>query len=548
MVHSPLRLHWDAWRTALSAHPDEVFAQYILRGIWQGFRIGFDPAQLLVSARRNCPSVWEHPEVVEQYVSREITAGRMIGPFPPHMIPGLHISRMGVVPKGHVPGKWRLITDLSFPRDASVNDGINPRLCSLQYTSVERVARAAQSMGTGALLAKIDVQSAYRLVPVHPVDRLLLGIRWGDACYVDGMLPFGLRSAPKIFTAVADALEWCFRQQGVSTVDHYLDDYIIIGPPNSTVCQEHLVTVLSVCESLGVPIATEKLEGPSSCLTFLGIEIDTVAGVLRLPEDKLSRLHHQLHRWSKRRACRRRQLESLIGLLQHACRVVRPGRSFLRQMIALLGHSHRPYHRIRLNRRFKADLMWWRTFLSSWNGVYVFPPTASPQVSFASDASGLWGCGAWCGTKWLQYQWPPQADPHHIAFLELVAVLLACAAWGPEWRGCRVLCWCDNEAAVHVIAARTCRDRGLMHLLRCLFFLEASLQFELTAKHIPGLHNGLADDLSRNRLSAFVSKVPRAQRDPTPFPPGMPLVLLDATLDWTSPTWTRLFSSTAARE
>ncbi len=356
-------------------------------------------------------------------------------------------------------------------------------------------------------MAKLDVQAAYRLIPVHPDDRPLLGVQWGDAWYVDGMLPFGLRSAPKIFTAVADALEWCTRQRGVTEIDHYLDDFITIGSPGSSTCQDNLTVILEACDSLGVPIAAEKLEGPTTCLTFLGIEIDTTVGVLRLPREKLTRLHQELRKWSHRRSCRRRQLESLIATLQHACRVVRPGRSFLRRMIALLCHSYRPYHRIRLNRHFRADLLWWRTFVSTWNGVYVFPPTAATHLSFASDASGHWGCGAWSGTDWLQYRWPPEARAHHIAFLELVAVLLACAVWGRGWQGCRILCWCDNEAAVHATAARSCRDRGLMHLLRCLFFLEASFQFELTARHIAGIHNSLADDLSRNRLSASFSKV-----------------------------------------
>ena len=173
------------------------------------------------------------------------------------------MNRMGVIPKGHTPGKWRLITDLSFPPLASVNDGIDRELSSLHYTSVEKVARAAQRLGKSALLAKLDVQAAYRLIPVHPEDRLLLGVRRGDADYVDGRLPFGLRSAPKIFTAVADALEWCLRLQGVAAVDHYLDDYITIGPPHSNICQLNLTKILGVCEALGVPIAPEKLEGPS---------------------------------------------------------------------------------------------------------------------------------------------------------------------------------------------------------------------------------------------------------------------------------------------
>ena len=128
-------------------------------------------------------------------------------------------------------------------------------------------------------------------------------------------------------------------------------------------------TISAVCESLGVPLAVDKTEGPTSCLTYLGIEIDTVAGILRLPREKLDRLRADLQRWTGQKTCRRQQLESLIGLLHHACRVVRPGRSFLRHMIALLQHAHRPYHHIRLTKQFSADVAWWRTFIVMWNDV-----------------------------------------------------------------------------------------------------------------------------------------------------------------------------------
>ena len=83
---------------------------------------------------------------------------------------------------------------------------------------------ALRSLGRGALIAKLDVKAAYRLIPVHPEDRPLLGIEWRGAQYVDAMLPFGLCSAPKIFTAVADGLEWILRQRGIRHIDHYLDD------------------------------------------------------------------------------------------------------------------------------------------------------------------------------------------------------------------------------------------------------------------------------------------------------------------------------------
>ena len=78
-------------------------------------------------------------------------------------------------------------------------------------------------------MAKTDIRPAYRLIPVHQKDRIWLGMKWEKLVYVDGMLPFGLRSAPKLFNAVADALEWCIHKQGVGMVHHYLDDFVVIN-------------------------------------------------------------------------------------------------------------------------------------------------------------------------------------------------------------------------------------------------------------------------------------------------------------------------------
>ena len=541
-VSSPLLACLAAWCDSLRHHPDAVFASYVIEGLQHGFKIGFDYSCPLQSATRNMGSATSHPEVVDAYIQGEVSRGRMLGPLPQSMAEGLHVNRMGVIPKGHAPGKWRLITDLSFPERGNVNDGIDEALCSLQYTSVERIAVAAQALGDGALMAKLDVQSAYRLLPVHPTDRALLGIEWRGELYADGMLPFGLRSAPKIFTAVADALEWIVRRRGVRYVDHYLDDYITFGAPRSGECAEALDTICQACADLGVPLAMDKLEGPSTRLTFLGIEVDMGEGVLRLPQDKLARLRAALGRWSDRRSCTKRELQSLIGTLQHACRVVRPGRAFLRQMIDLLRIPRRPHHHVRLNSSFRADLRWWSTFVAQWNGVAVVPPSSPPGSTMTSDASGHWGCGAWHGREWFQYQWPSGCEHHHIAYKELFAALLACATWGAMWRGKRILWRCDNQAAVHAIGRRSCRDSTLMHLIRCLFFFEAVYQFNLEAEHLPGRDNILADDLSRDRRLSFLSKAPHMRRDPAVVPPLLPAALL-ANIDWTSPRWIETFTA-----
>ena len=124
---------------------------------------------------------------------------------------------------------------------------------------MDKVAQAAGRLGVGTLLVKLDVRSAYRLIPVHPDDCPLLGFQWQGVQYVDGMLPFGLRSAPKIFATVADALEWVACQRGVPEIDHYLDDFVTLGPHATADCQKNLDIIIQTCVDLGIPLALEKL-------------------------------------------------------------------------------------------------------------------------------------------------------------------------------------------------------------------------------------------------------------------------------------------------
>ena len=182
------------------------------------------------------PSALEQPDTVQRYIADELAKGRMLGPVTPDLHSSLHINRFGVIPKGHNTGKWRLITDLSFPEGSNVNDRIEPELCSLSYMTVDDVEKVVFDIGKGALLGKVDIESAYRLVPVHPQDRVLQAVKWGGKVYVDPMLPFGLRSAPKVFNAVADALNWILCQAGIDFAMYYLDDFIVIGAPGSDQC------------------------------------------------------------------------------------------------------------------------------------------------------------------------------------------------------------------------------------------------------------------------------------------------------------------------
>ena len=187
-------------------------------------------------------------------------------------------------------------------------------------------------------------------------------------------------------------------------VEHYLDDYITWGH-GSGVCEQNLEVMLSYCQNLsycqklGVPVSVEKCAAPSSKLTFLGFELDTISMAVRLPEEKLPRIKLLVQKWMGRRACRKRDLESLLGHLQHAAAVVRPGRTFMRRLIELLSAFQDREHWIRLSEETCSDLCWWAHFMERWNRVALIPSRAPLVTPLISDASGSWGCRAYWGNK-----------------------------------------------------------------------------------------------------------------------------------------------------
>ena len=112
-------------------------------------------------------------------------------------------------------------------------------------------------------MAKLDIKSAFRIATVHLEDRFLLGVQWDNRIYVDMVLPFGLRSAPKFSMQT----HWC-------GLPNKRDEFITTGEPFFTECPSNLEVLLDTCRSLSVPIAEDKTVLLTTMITFLGIEID----------------------------------------------------------------------------------------------------------------------------------------------------------------------------------------------------------------------------------------------------------------------------------
>ena len=381
--------------------------------------------------------------------------------------------------------------------------------------------------GQDALMAKIDLKAAFRLIPVQAADWVHLGICWRGQFYVDTCLPFGLRSAPALFNHYAEALDWIMANNYGAQLLHYLDDFLLVGPPGKDTCQEAMSRMLTVCDQLGIPVASEKLEGPTTALTFLGIVLNTSAQQLRLPPDKLEELTGLIRSWLSRHKATKRELLSLIGMLSFAAKVVPAGRLFLRRLIDLSTTVRKLHHHISLNAEARADIRWWDSFLPSWNGVAMFLDpewTAADSLQLYTDASGSLGFGAYFNSTWFRGDWQPhQRLPlRSIQWQELFAIVAAASTWGHLWSGLRIHFHCDNLPIVQAWARQSAKHPDLMRLLQTLFLVAAQHSFTIRLSHLPGRLNSIADALSRNNLPLFFTLAPQADPQPTLTPHHLP--------------------------
>ena len=198
---------------------DEEKLSFIREGLTEGFHLGCVgvPDTVLSKNHRNAD---QHPEVITQFIAKGQIEGRIAGPFltPPPFEPFIS-SPLGVVPKSE-PGKFRVIHDLSFPRNNSVNSRIPPENSQVTYDSIDTITMLVKKFEEGALMSKTDIQDAFRIIPIHVNDHKLLGFSWRGFYYYDKCLPMGASSSCQIFESLSTSLQWImcskFQASGMS--------------------------------------------------------------------------------------------------------------------------------------------------------------------------------------------------------------------------------------------------------------------------------------------------------------------------------------------
>ena len=494
--------------------------RFLILGLKHGFLLHCAPFKTSLNAK-NHQSALRNESIVDSKIAKELELNRIAGPFKDPPFNQFHVSPIGLVPKKEH-NKYRLIHDLSFPKDGvSVNSSIPRHFTVVSYESLDNVTHIVTTLGPGCLIAKADVQSAFRILPAHPRDYPLLGFKWKDHFYYDKRTAMGASTSCQNFESLSKALAWILTTIFcVRFLCHLLDDFCFFSRANSEECSVSLKVFLMLCQNLNIPINEDKTVLPNTTVTVFGIEIDTVLMEARLPSDKLKKAQISLQSMQDKKSARLYELQSLIGYLQFCCKVVKPGRAFLRRLIALTKGCTKPNHHIRLSNESRQDMSMWLTFLNNYNGITMISPDVwlnSETIQLFSDAARSKGyavilSNAWCADSWSDN------ENYDITILELYPILLAVLIWGEQLRDKNILFFCDNIAVVNILNNQSSKDPLIMKLVRrfVLQCLNKNINFHL--KHIPGQNNTVSDALSRLQIKKARQLMPTLDAEPHPVP------------------------------
>lgn len=515
----------------LEKHPNVQFTQYLLSGLTQGFHTGIKSLPNVSIECKNLRSALSHSEHVSSLIDAEVEKGYLYGPFDQIPFSHFRINPIGVA-VGKYNNKKRLIVDLSAPHEdpenPSLNELINKEEFSLQYVSIDHAIRTIKKLGVNCWLMKTDITDAFKVMPLAPELWPYHGIKWNDKYYFFNRLVFGCRSSPKIFDTLSQAICWiATNNYYIENILHLLDDFLVIVP-EEVKAHETMCTFLNIFESLGVPLSSKKTEGPCHVIEYLGIFLDSIKMEARLPRDKIVRIQQIIESFSMRNSCTKKELLSLLGHLNFACRVILPGRSFMSHLIKLSTTVKKLHHHVHL-KSCRPDLAMWSSFLEGWNGVSFFindDITNAADISLFTDAT-LTSFGGIYVNQWFQgdFPWELSNEQTSMAFYELYPIVMACVLWGHNWSRKRILFNCDNLATVEIVRKGRSKIPSIMKLMRTLTYHSALNNFVIHAQHIPGINNCIADSISRYQMRKFRALAPHANSTPTPCLPPSELMM-----------------------
>ena len=523
LPHSKLRL--ERWRHHLRGY-DKV---EICQMIQFGFPIGISVDDELESKVRNHGSSYMWFTHVDKFISKEIDEGGVSGPY--KLSPWADIVVSPLMTANKKPRGRRTVFDATFG-DFSVNnatpgDTYMGASTSYTYPKVEDYRLMVLAAGRGCFMWKRDLSRFFLQLPMDPVDYSKVAMVWRGLFFIFVGLAFGLRHSGLNGQRVTDAVSWILRGLGLDTdlekpfnVVNYVDDLggVERTLPRALAAFQMLGWLLN---DLGLVESTEKAEPPSTRMTYLGVEFDSQAMVMRVPAEKLEEVKSEVRLWLRRTTLTKKELQSILGKLFWIGRVVKHSRVFLGRMLAQLRTmAGKPDNKkVKLLEDTRKDILWWANFMEHYNGVELIVVEEPIKLSYkqlldtphdicAGDATPTGG-GAWHGYEYWCDKLPLSLQdvqvPIHVK--EFWVLIVSAKLWGDTWTGRAVVLYCDNDAVCEVIWHKKPRDQTMLSLLREFLYVVVTKKFHPVVRKISSADNHLADHISRR----FDSKAAQEQ-------------------------------------
>lgn len=507
----PQNLNISAWRRYLEQSAYGSIVDFLEFGWPIGYTL---PSAGLQATHGNHASALAYPQHVDSYIKEELQRQTLLGPFQVSpFASALKCSPLMTRAKRGDTNKRRTIMDLSWPHGSSVNDGIAKDNYlgipfKLRFPTIDDLTQKLLHKGPNTPLFVCDISAAYRNLRTDPLTWPCLGFEWGNQLFVDISAPFGLRSAALMCQATTDALVWIlYNHYGVEMLN-YIDDLCGIGNRDIFYC------VLKVLHELGLPVAPNKIQSPTTCVIWLGIEIDSQNMEIRIPPDRLEETISLLRVWKYKSVATMREIQQILGKLHHISRCCKPARLFVNRMLDTLRHAYHAPGNVELNSDFKKDIQWFLDFLPAYNGK-TFIRELQTRYTVELDSS-LTGCGAIMRDSYYSTQFPEfiLQEHHPIVHLEMLNLVIAAKVWANKFSGHKVTFLCDNAVAVSVLSTGRARDAFLLRCAREIWLQMARFDFHIAPEHRPAVFMETADALSRAHTSQrFRDKLSHLPKD-----------------------------------
>lgn len=519
------QMHIPGWRHELSYENDINLKNYLSFGIENGFLIIDEDCTVPSYECSNYSSVLTGPafDYIDEIIGKELACGKyVVTSSKPHCVHSL-----GAVPKKGS-AKWRPITDCKRPIGTSINSYMSTTFHNFCYTTIDNVI---EMLNPGTFMASVDISAAYRSILIHPSQWKYQGISWkvdGNQTYLlDTHLCFGLRCAPYLFTQISNFVIRCLRRRGFTRCTAYLDDFFVTGSTENE-CRLAQQALISILRSLGFFIAWDKCISPTQEITYLGISLNTREMSVKIPSGKMQKLRDELKFFSGKKRATVKQIQRLCGILAHCSKIIKGGRTFSHRIIELLKGWHPGVKRIRLSDRFRYDISWWESFASIFNGKNLMVKHNFGQGPLFTTDSCIEGYGLWTEhdwqagyfnctdtpnlstldsthSHWVNVHLQDKGSCDNINVLELIPVWLSLVRCAATWRDLHVVCLTDNSSVMAMINKGCSTNEMCMILLRDIFWRCAINNVHLTARHISGNLNVVADSLSRVKFNGDLS-------------------------------------------